>query len=161
MHSTRKTTSHFTRTSISLLLLVSRLSGSPETPPGQYDGKRLFGNYCAACHQGDGSGTEDGPPPLEYSPWIKGPKQHPIRIVLDGLHGPIIVNDKLYNLEMPGFGAILSDSQLSSILTYARQAFGRQDDEITAQEVAKYRSESADRKRYWTASELLVAPEFP
>lgn len=143
-------------------LLVSPLWGSPETPPIQDDGKQLFANYCSACHQVDGSGTKDGPPPLADSPWIKGPKHHIIRIVLDGLHGPIIVNQKLYNLEMPSFGAILSNSQVASILTHARQTFvDGQNEPITAQDVAKYRSKSPGREGYWTAPELLEAPKLP
>ncbi len=147
---------------ILLLLLVTHLSGSPETPAIQDEGTLLFANYCSACHQVDGSGTEDGPPPLANSPWIKGPKRHLIRIVLDGLHGPIIVNEKLYDLEMPSFGPILSDAQIASILTYARQAFAEpHDDPITAQDVAIYRTASATREGYWTAPELRDAPELP
>lgn len=162
MNPRRKTARLPARSIIFPLVLLASLSGSPpETPLGQHGGKRLFANYCSACHQIDGSGTENGPPPLVHSPWIKGSKQHPIRIVLGGLHGPIIVNDKTYNLEMPGFGAILSDSQIASILTYARLSFGLRDDAITPQEVAKYRFESEDRGRYWTAIELMEALELP
>ena len=161
MKPARKAVRRLAHSIIFPLLLAASHSGSPETPIDQYDGKRLFANYCSACHQVDGSGTEDGSPPLALSPWIKGPKQHPIRIVLGGLRGPIIVNDKPYNLEMPGFDAILNDAQVSSILTFARQSFGRRDDAITPQDVAKYRLESADRKRYWTATELLDALELP
>ena len=144
------------------LLLATSHSGSPESTAIQYDGKLLFANYCSPCHQVDGSGTEDGPPPLADSPWIKGPKRHLIRIVLGGLHGPIIVKDKLYNLEMPSFGTILSDPQVASILTHARQSFvDGQDEPITAQDVAKYRSKNHGREGYWTAPELLDAPELP
>jgi mono/diheme cytochrome c family protein len=161
MNPTRKTGLKVACIIISGWLLGASLSASPETQDGGYDGKQLFAYYCAACHQADGSGTEGGPPPLELSPWIKGPEQHPIRIVLGGLHGPITVNDKIYDLEMPGFGAILSDPQIASILSYVRLAFGRQDDIIVSGDIAKYRPESVARGRYWTAPELLVAPQFP
>ena len=161
MNSIRKTVWPLALKIFASLLFATSLSGSPETPRVQYDGKRLFANYCAACHQTDGSGTEGGPPPLEHSPWIKGPKQHSIRIVLNGLHGPIIVLDKTYNLEMPGFGAILSDPQVASILSYTRQTFGRPGKNITPEDIAKYRPESVARDRYWTTPELLIAPELP
>lgn len=151
-----------TRSTLFNLLLFTTLLATPETPPVSHDGKQLFANYCSACHQSDGSGTEDGPPPLADSPWIKGPKQHLIRIVLGGLHGPIIVNQKVYDLEMPSFGDILGDSQVASILTHVRQAFAEGPLEtITAQDVAKYRSGGNNRKGYWNVPELLDTPEIP
>ena len=63
-------------------------------------------------------------PPLEGSSWVAGPENHLIRIVLHGLRGPIEVAGKPYNQEMPGFGPILTDEDIASLISHARKRFG-------------------------------------
>ena len=63
-------------------------------------------------------------PPLDGSSWVKGPESIVIRIVLHGLRGPIDVGGGHYNQEMPGFGPILKDADIASLLSYVRGRFG-------------------------------------
>src|SRR4029453_9524981 len=82
-----------------------------------------FQSYCAACHQYDGQGMGDAPP-LAGSPWVTGPGDRLIRIVLHGVLGPMEVLGKTYDREMPGFGQVLSDSEVASVLSFVRRSFG-------------------------------------
>ncbi len=121
-------------------------------------GRKHFAVYCAACHQADGSGTWGGPPPLMDSPWIRGPETRVIRIVLNGLKGPIEIKGKTYNLEMPGFGTMIDDVKMATLLTYARNQFGGLDEPLRPEVVNRVRAATKDRTGYWTAPELLEIP---
>ena len=121
-------------------------------------GRKHFGVYCAACHQADGSGTWGGPPPLMDSPWIRGPETRIIRIVLNGLRGPIEIKGKTYNLEMPGFRTMIDDVKLATLLTYARTRFGGLNEPLRPAVVNRVRAATKDRTGYWTAPELLEIP---
>lgn len=121
-------------------------------------GRKHFAAYCAACHQVDGSGTWGGPPPLMDSPWIRGPETRVIRIVLNGLRGPIEIKGKVYNLEMPGFGTMIDDVKMATLLTYARAQFGGLDEPLRPEAVNRIRTATKDRAGYWTAPELLAIP---
>jgi mono/diheme cytochrome c family protein/glucose/arabinose dehydrogenase len=117
-------------------------------------GKVVFGQLCAACHQPSGLGMAGTAPPLVDSPWLLGPKSRPVRIVLNGLHGPIKVGKKTSDLEMPGL-KVLSDEQIASVLTYLRREWGHEADPIEIGTVEAIRSETTDRGDLeWTAAEL-------
>ena len=121
-------------------------------------GRKHFAVYCAACHQADGSGTWGGPPPLMDSPWVRGPESRLIRIVLNGLKGPIEIKGKTYNLEMPGFKTMIDDVKLATLLTYARSQFGGLTEPLRPEAVNRVRAATKSRTRYWTAPELLDIP---
>lgn len=121
-------------------------------------GEKLFNAYCAACHQLGGQGVEGRVPPLDNSPWVAGSENRLVRIVLNGLRGPIEINGELYNLEMPAFRPLFKDDDVASILTYVRQRYGAPSPPVTTKTVARLRQETDDRKRYWTVEELLRLP---
>ena len=121
-------------------------------------GRTQFENYCAACHEADGLGTEDGAPPLMGSPWVVGPESRLIRIVLHGVRGPMEVGDETYNLEMPGFGPVLTDAEIASLLTFLRRRCGGPSIPIPAATVRQVRAANRNRTDYWTARELLDEP---
>ena len=128
-------------------LLLAGCGGGP--------GRTRFETYCAACHQPDGVGSEGGGPPLDDSPWVKGPDSRLIRIVLHGLRGPVEVEGRVYDREMLGFGRILSDGEIASLLTYLRARFGG-GEAVTPESVRRART--PDREDYWTVAELLEVP---
>ena len=118
------------------------------------EGRSLFDSHCSACHQYDDSGTGEAPP-LDNSPWVTGPAERLIRIVLHGVEGRIEIDGKTYDREMPGFGGVLSDRQVSALSTYARTRFGAKTPSVTAGDVERVRREHSGRKTYWPARELL------
>ncbi len=120
------------------------------------DGQQLYTLYCSACHGVDGKGATGGAfPPLAGSDWIAGNPKRTVAIVLFGLHGPIEVNGKGFNLEMPPQGAALDDKQIKAILDYVHTAWGNKGEKVPGDLVRTVRSEFEDRDKPWTAPELL------
>ena len=129
----------------------------PSRMPDAEPGSRQFQSYCAACHQYDGQGMGDAPP-LAGSPWVTGPEDRLIRIVLHGVRGTMEVNGKTYDREMPGFGQILSDADVASLLSFVRRRYGAPSDPIAPETVSRVRAANQTRTDYWRVEELLVKP---
>ena len=118
-------------------------------------GREQFGKLCALCHQPSGLGQEGTAPPLVDSEWVLGSQERVVRIVLNGLRGPIKVGKNTIDMEMPNLAA-LPDDQISSILTYIRREWGHEANPIEPEHVALIRKASAERGEVqWTAEELL------
>ncbi|PTY06601.1 cytochrome C [Opitutaceae bacterium EW11] len=119
------------------------------------EGKKLF-MTCAACHQPTGQGVPGVFPPLVKSEWVNGSEDRVIRILLNGLSGPVKVEGNTYNNAMPAFGPGgygWSDEKISYILTYVRQEWGNTGAPITPEKVAEIRKAVGQRKP-WAAEEL-------
>ncbi|HSU67428.1 MAG TPA: cytochrome c, partial [Tepidisphaeraceae bacterium] len=131
----------------------------PLTPAEQArfeTGRTLFTAICAQCHQPSGLGMEGLAPPLVDSEWVLGSQARLIRIVLNGVHGPIQVGKKTIDLEMPGLGA-LDDEQIASVLTYLRREWGHESSPVEPPTVAETRKEIAPRgELQWTMEELMA-----
>ncbi len=126
------------------------------------DGAQLYTLYCSACHGAEGEGAGDGTfPPLAHSPWVTGAPDRAIKIVLQGLHGPITVKGKTYDLEMPPQGAMLPDDQVAAILSYVRTSWGNQGEKVETASVSNLRAATSSRKGPWTAEELLKMHPLP
>jgi mono/diheme cytochrome c family protein len=97
-------------------------------------------------------------PPLEGSSWLAGPEGRVIRIVLHGLRGPIEVRGKIYNQEMPGFGPVLTDADIASLLSYVRKRFGGASTSASETAISLIRAANRGRMNYWTVDELLKEP---
>lgn len=97
-------------------------------------------------------------PPLEGSAWVTGPEKRIVKIVLHGLRGPIEVRATAYNQEMPGFGPILTDTDIASLLSYVRRRFGGASTPVSEEAVSLIRTASRGRTQYWTVDELLKEP---
>jgi mono/diheme cytochrome c family protein len=70
-----------------------------------------------------------------------GDKERSIRIVLQGLSGEVVVNEKKYNGVMVPMNN-LADEEIANVLTYVRNSFGNTGDPVAPDEVRKVRSES-------------------
>ncbi len=126
-------------------------------------GATTFRSLCANCHGGDGKGLTAGgtmaaPPLVGAKPFQFAEKDNTIRILLNGLTGP--VEGKTYPGEMPSM-ADNSDRWIASVLSYARYEFGNihGNDETSSPivkqgEVKKIREENKDRNKPWTLAEL-------
>ena len=121
-------------------------------------GKRVFTTNCIACHQTTGLGLPGIYPPLAGSEWAQGPEDRIIRIVLDGLSGPITVEEKQFNNTMPAFGPMLKDEQIANALTYVRSEWGNKAAPVSADKVKEIRAAVADRSGPWSPAELLKIP---
>ena len=123
-------------------------------PLSEEQGSSLFESYCSACHQYDDQGMGEAPP-LDGAPWVTGPAERLVRIVLHGIEGRIELGGKVYDREMPGFARTLSDTQVAALVSYTRSRFGAKRPAVKPAEVARIRKEHAGRTEYWPAEELL------
>jgi mono/diheme cytochrome c family protein len=143
----------YMRRLLPVLFLTAPISLAPLSAQ---DGGQLYTLYCSACHGADGNGATGGQfPPLAESAWVQGNAERSIKIVLHGLHGPVEVKGKTYNLEMPPQGAALPDDQIAAILTYVRASWSNKSTAVSADQVKATRTATAARKEHWTAEELL------
>ena len=120
----------------------------------QLDGKTLYENNCVSCHQADGNGVPNVFPPLNGSEWVSGDPGIVVKIVLNGLTGPIEVAGNEYNSVMAALGGVLSDQDITEIVNYVRNSWTNQGSTITVDEVMQIREETASRTTAWTAAEL-------
>ncbi len=121
-------------------------------------GKLLF-QTCAACHQATGIGVPGVYPPLAGSEWVTGGDERVVRIMLQGLTGPLKVEGKDYNGNMPAFGPgggyNLSDEKIAYVISYIRQEWGNKAAEITTDKVKEIREKGdVGRVKPWSFEEL-------
>lgn len=138
---------------MAVLLAASAASVYPQGTSTD-TGQQLFDSFCSACHQYDDQGMGEAPP-LEGAPWVTGPAERLIRIILHGVSGRIEIDGKVYDREMPGFGRVLSDRETASLASYVRKRFAQVTSPVTPAEVKRVREEHAQRTTYWPADELL------
>ena len=118
-------------------------------------GKLVYEQVCALCHGVDGAGKPAQAPTFIGSDWVLTENVGQlIRIPLQGLAGPIVVNGEEWNLAMPAMGASLPDDDLAAVLTYMRGAWGNQATAITPEQVKEVRDATRGRTQPWSAAEL-------
>jgi mono/diheme cytochrome c family protein len=113
---------------------------------------------CVACHQLDGKGTPGQFPPLVQSEWVKETEPgRLIRIVLNGLTGPITVQGKNFQADMVPWKESLNDQEIAAVLSYIRQNkdFGNNAAEVKPEQVTAIRDKEKSRNTPFTADELL------
>jgi mono/diheme cytochrome c family protein len=103
------------------------------------NGKVVYEQHCALCHQADGTGVQDINPPLIKTKWVLGDKKQLINIILKGMDTEIEVNGVKYNTPMPPLDYI-SDKEIADVLTYLRNSFSNKAGAVTEAEVKVQRS---------------------
>lgn len=127
------------------------------------EGKKLFEMNCAPCHMANGAGSEAvHAPPLAGSDWVnaEGPNRV-VRIVLNGLQGPITVSSKQYGQGvMVPWRDSLKDEQIAAILTYVRgnKEWGNKAAAITPEQVKVIRDKTTSQVGPWNAPDLEKIP---
>jgi mono/diheme cytochrome c family protein len=125
------------------------------------NGRQIYGTYCSVCHQPTGLGAPPLNPPLAGSDWVmqEGPSRL-IRLVLNGVQGPIQVNGQAYNGAMPPWRDLLTDEQIAAVLTFVRQnqGWGNTASAVTPAQVSAIREKTAGRSAAWSPAELLQLP---
>ncbi len=118
------------------------------------DGAKVYATRCGSCHQMNGAGVTGVFPPLAGSDHVTGDPGTLVRIIMNGMSGPVEVKGYTYNGVMPPWGAALKDDEIAALATYIRSSWGNQASAISAEDVAKVRAATKDRKQPWTAEEL-------
>jgi ubiquinol-cytochrome c reductase cytochrome b subunit len=114
------------------------VSGGASAPavlgPAAKAGEKVFSANCSACH-GAGAVGSAMAPPLAGNPDVAGNANDIIKTVLDGKSGPLTVNGKGFNGQMPPWKATLSNKDIASVVTYIRALNGAS--AVTEKDVAK------------------------
>ncbi len=129
-------------------------TGSGASSAPTVDGAQVYQRVCMACHQSQGEGLAGVFPPLAGSEWVLGAGDIPLKIVLNGLQGPITVKGQSYDGVMPPFGEQLSDAEISAVLSHVRSSWGNAAAPIKAEEVSALRATLKERQLPWRAEEL-------
>lgn len=120
----------------------------------QVDGEKVYQSRCMSCHQANGQGMSSVFPPLVGTKWVLGDKGRLIRIILNGLSGPIKVNGTSFSGAMPPWKDAMSDEQIAQVATYVRTSWGNDTTAVTTSEVARVRAATKNRSKPWTAKAL-------
>jgi nitrite reductase (NO-forming) len=103
-------------------------------------GQVLYGGTCSVCHQDSGQGLPGVFPPLAGSDFLKQRgRSEIIRVVLNGLTGPVKVNGTDYNSVMPPMSQ-LTDDEVANILSFVYASWGNGGAAVAEAEVAKVRA---------------------
>jgi nitrite reductase (NO-forming) len=104
-------------------------------------GGATYTQSCVACHQANGAGLGDVFPPLAGSDYLNADVSRAIRVVTNGLSGPITVNGVAYQSQMPPLG--LTDEEVANVLTYVFSQWGNSGAVVTPEEVRAARGSAA------------------
>jgi len=102
-------------------------------------GRVLYNGTCSVCHQQNGEGLAGVFPPLANSDYLMADTSRAIEIVLNGLVGPVTVNDSPFNSVMPPMSQ-LNDDEIANILTFTLNTWGNEGDTVRSVEVAEIRA---------------------
>lgn len=114
--------------------------------------------YCVTCHQPDGKGLPlSGFPPLSETRWVTGSQERMIRVILNGMLGPITVNGDDFPGQVPmtPFGGLLNDEEVAAVATYVRNSFGNSASAIKPATVKEVREATKDKEGFYSSDELL------
>ena len=117
----------------SALLLTACAKGSQSA--STTSGAQVYAANCSSCHQANGQGAVGAFPPLAGSEIVAGDPARMIHIVKFGLTGPVTVNGKTYDGQMPAWSPQMSDAKIASVITYVRSAWGNSATPVTSSQV--------------------------
>ena len=105
----------------SAAVLAMALAAAPQSWAGA-DGKALFAQNCAACHQADGAGTVGLAPALKGEHWARlgADRNYVLTVLVHGLSGAIQVGGQTFVGSMPAFGAQFDDEAIAAVATHLR-----------------------------------------
>jgi mono/diheme cytochrome c family protein len=117
-------------------------------------GDQVYAGVCQPCHQNHGYGIPGQYPPLAGSEWLLEDHETPVRILLHGLVGPIVVKGHPFNNRMPAFHDKLSNEEIAAVVTWVRTQWGNSAPAVTPAQVDSVRQKTEGRGE-WSAPELL------
>ena len=85
------------------------------------EGERVYNAFCVACHLPNGGGIPPIYPSLIDSPFVTGPRDDHLRLVINGVAGT----------SMQAFGRQLDAAQLAAVVHYERHSWGNNAGDVT------------------------------
>jgi mono/diheme cytochrome c family protein len=108
------------------------------------NGKKIYGQYCLACHMADGGGVPNMNPPLIKTSYVLGEKIRLINVILNGLATGEEIDGETYTNVMPAHN-FLKDQEIADVLSFVRNSFGNKAGGISAAEVKGVRAKNTKK----------------
>ena len=105
---------------------------SDSLPESVKRGKSVYEGNCISCHMENGEGLEGAFPPLAKTGRLTD-KKRLVKIIYNGLEGPITVNGKEYNNQMNPLA--LSEQEVTDVLNYIRNSWGNKHQVMKVSEI--------------------------
>jgi cytochrome c oxidase subunit 2 len=102
---------------LGVMILTGMSLGCSQKDPSFEQGKKIYENYCAACHGENGGGVLYSKSALNNSALVLGEPDKVIAVILFGRQGAGA---------MPGWRETLTDQEVAAVTTYTRQAWSNQ-----------------------------------
>ena len=121
---------------LSLYMIFHSCQSEQAIRTAQYavNGQKLYAVHCQSCHGAEGEGLGGLYPPLTDSTFLNANREQLACMVKNGLSGPIEVNGKIFDTEMPANQA-LAPVEIAYLLTYIGNSFGNTMGIFTQEEV--------------------------
>lgn len=100
--------------------------------PSIQNGKNVYATYCMSCHMENGEGIESAFPSLVKTGNLTD-KNRLIKIITQGMRGPIVVKGTKYNAEMTNLD--LTDKEVADVINYIRNSWGNKAPLVQVSEV--------------------------
>jgi mono/diheme cytochrome c family protein len=97
------------------------------------NGQTVYATYCMSCHMENGAGLENAFPTLVKTGNLND-KNRLVKIILQGMRGPITVKGMKYESEMAGVD--LTDKEVADVINYIRNSWGNKAPAMQVSEVA-------------------------
>jgi mono/diheme cytochrome c family protein len=96
-------------------------------------GQAVYETYCISCHMEDGNGVPSAFPSLVKTGNLTD-KNRLVKIVLQGVRGPIVVKGEKYDAEMASI--TITDQEVADVINYIRNTWGNKAPLMNVSEVA-------------------------
>jgi len=98
------------------------------------NGQVAYISYCQSCHMEDGAGLPGVFPPLAKTGNLKDANRL-VKVILQGMRGPVTVNGTKYNGEMAP--TMLTNQEAADVINYIRNSWGNKEPFIDSKDVVK------------------------
>ena len=103
------------------MIAITSQSFSQSSNASIQNGQDVYASYCISCHMENGNGLENAFPSLVKTGNL-GDKNKLVKIILQGMRGPIVVKGSKFDAEMAGVD--LSDKEVADVINYIRNSWG-------------------------------------
>lgn len=146
------------------IVLVAVVLSACAAPPQELQaqgGEQIYARLCSSCHAPDGKSLATLAPPLAghaIRMLEAGGRSHLIRIVLNGMSGPIEVKGRRYDAVMTPL-RYLKDQQVADVLNFVLTSWGN--DRLLPSEHKPFTPEEVHKEREPVSSPKQMAAERP
>ena len=119
--------------SASILVIAVFTQSFKQTTSSVQNGKQVYEANCMSCHQEQGEGIIGAFPALAKTGNLSD-KNRLVKIILQGMRGPITTKGVKYDGEMASIS--LTDKETADVINYIRNSWGNKAAMITVADVA-------------------------